>query len=112
VPGTATHWVALLPGLDPTTMGWKTRDWYVEPSYVPQLFDRNGNGGPTVWVDGRVVGGWTQLSDGQIVYRLFETVSTNQAREIAAAAEVVRKTVGETRFKTRFPVPLQKELAS
>ena len=22
-------WVALLPGLDPTTMGWKRRDWYV-----------------------------------------------------------------------------------
>ena len=25
-------WVALLPGLDPTTMGWKERDWYLGES--------------------------------------------------------------------------------
>lgn len=24
-------WVALLPSLDPTTMGWKQRDWYLPP---------------------------------------------------------------------------------
>ena len=27
--GDTPPWVALLPGLDPTTMGWKRRDWYV-----------------------------------------------------------------------------------
>ena len=41
-------WVALLPTLDPTTMGWKRRDWYVGP-HERVLFDRNGNAGPTVW---------------------------------------------------------------
>jgi hypothetical protein len=52
--------VALLPGLDPTTMGWKQRRWYVDDSVPAGLFDRTGNAGPTVWVDGQVVGAWTQ----------------------------------------------------
>ena len=42
---------ALLPTLDPTTMGWKERDWYLGP-HASVLFDSNGNAGPTVWWDG------------------------------------------------------------
>ena len=41
-------WVALLPGLDPTTMGWKRRDWYLDPAIASRVTDRNGNIGPTV----------------------------------------------------------------
>ena len=26
-------WAALLPTLDPTTMGWKSRDWYLDPAH-------------------------------------------------------------------------------
>ena len=50
-------WCALLPALDVTTMGWQGRDWYLGP-HRGDVFDRNGNAGPTVWCDGRVVGGW------------------------------------------------------
>ncbi|CCB71631.1 conserved protein of unknown function (plasmid) [Streptantibioticus cattleyicolor NRRL 8057 = DSM 46488] len=42
-------WAALLPGLDPTAMGWRERDWYLDPGHIPHLFDRAGNIGPTVW---------------------------------------------------------------
>ena len=63
-------WVRLLPGLDATTMGWKKRDWYVDPAMVPRLFDRNGNAGPTVWADGQIVGGWIQRPDGKIAIEL------------------------------------------
>lgn len=59
-------WGALLPVLDPTTMGWKGRDFYLG-GLSPQLFDRNGNGGTTAWWDGRIVGGWTQEADGRVV---------------------------------------------
>ncbi len=59
---------ALLPTLDPTTMGWKERDWYLG-EHASLLFDSNGNAGPTVWWDGRVVGGWSQRRDGEIVFR-------------------------------------------
>ncbi len=112
LPTEAVPWVALLPGLDPTTMGWKTRDWYIEAAYVPKLFDRNGNGGPTVWVNGRVVGGWTQLADGRIEYQLLEPVSTKQSRDIRKAADQLQETIGATRFKVRFPVPFQTELTA
>ncbi|MCW2758251.1 MAG: hypothetical protein JWO46_1997, partial [Nocardioidaceae bacterium] len=39
-------WAALLPALDPTTMGWKQRDFHLGP-HAPHIFDVNGNGGPT-----------------------------------------------------------------
>lgn len=58
-------WAALLPALDPTTMGWKERGFYLG-EHAEALFDRNGNGGPTAWWDGRIVGGWTQ-DDGGVV---------------------------------------------
>jgi hypothetical protein len=39
-------WAALLPALDPTTMGWRGRGFYLG-NQAGQIFDRNGNGGPT-----------------------------------------------------------------
>lgn len=59
-------WAALLPVLDPTTMGWKERDFYLDPAHVRHLFDSNGNGGTTAWWDGRVVGCWVQDSEGAV----------------------------------------------
>jgi len=55
-------WVALLPGLDPTAMGWKERQWCFgeHTAFGGPLFDRNGNVGPTIWADGRVIGAWAQ----------------------------------------------------
>ena len=67
------EWVALLPALDPTVMGWKERSWYLG-DHRERLFDRNGNAGPTVWADGRVVGGWAQRPDGTIAVELLEPV--------------------------------------
>jgi hypothetical protein len=59
-------WAALLPTLDPTTMGWKARDFYLDPTDVPYLFDRAGNAGPTAWWDGRIVGTWIQDEAAQV----------------------------------------------
>src|SRR5262249_51887622 len=67
------RWARLLPALDPTTMGWKERDWYLGP-HAGRLFDRNGNAGPTVWADGRVIGGWAQTAEGRVVVELLEEV--------------------------------------
>lgn len=64
-------WAALLPALDPTPMGWQERGWFLG-GHGPALFDRNGNIGPSVWWDGRVVGGWAQRKDGEIAVRLLE----------------------------------------
>ncbi len=72
-PGT---WVALLPTLDTTPMGWVERAWFMG-DHTKLLFDRNGNIGPTVWVDGRVVGGWAQTKSGEVVSRLLEDVGSD-----------------------------------
>lgn len=53
-------WAALTPVLDPTVMGWKERGFYLDPAFVPYLFDTNGNAGSTAWLDGRIVGCWVQ----------------------------------------------------
>jgi hypothetical protein len=95
-------WVAVLPGLDPTTMGWKQRDWYLPPS-AAEAFDRNGNGGPTLWVDGRIVGAWAQTRDGEIRTHYFERISAARRREIEERIATMKELVGTTRFTVRFP---------
>ena len=103
-------WVALLPGLDPTTMGWKQRDWYLDPAHTGRLFDRNGNGGPTVWVDGQIVGGWAQRKDGRIAYDLLADVGAEAISAIDGAAHELERLLGDTRFTVRFPAPIQSDL--
>ena len=104
-------WVALLPTLDPTTMGWKRRDWYVGP-HEQVLFDRNGNAGPTVWCDGRVVGGWSQRRDGEIVFELLEDVGAEPVRAVEAEAARLRDWLGDVRFAPGFLPPFQRSLAT
>jgi hypothetical protein len=100
---------ALLPSLDPTVMGWAGRDWYLG-QHRAALFDRNGNAGPTVWWDGRVVGGWAQRPDGEVVVRLLEDAGAEAAAEAAEEAEELRRWLGDVRVTPRFRTPLEKEL--
>ncbi len=102
-------WVALLPALDATTMGWKDRDWYLGP-HRPQLFDTAGNAGPTVWVDGRVVGGWAQRRSGEVVPWLLEDVGEETRRSIDAEAARLEAWIGPARVSGSFPTPLEIEL--
>lgn len=99
-------WVALLPSLDPTSMGWKERDWYFGP-HADQLFDRNGNAGPTVWSDGRVVGGWGQHRDGEVVFELLEDVAPRVRRSIADEAEHLAAWLDGFVITPRFRTPLE-----
>src|SRR5690349_6766663 len=102
---------ALLPALDPTPMGWSTRDWYLGP-HAPALFDRSGNIGPTVWWDGHVVGGWAQRPDGAVAHRLLEDVGRDAKQAIDAAAEALEAWIGPARVIPRFRTPLEKELSA
>ena len=105
------EWVALLPALDPTTMGWKERSWYLG-DHQERLFDRNGNAGPTVWADGRVVGGWAQRRDGTIAVELLEPVLPSVQGKIAAEADHLRAWLAGTVITPRFRTPLEKRLTS
>lgn len=95
-------WVALLPALDPATMGWKQRSWYL-PEAALEAFDSVGNGGPTIWVDGRIVGAWAQDKQGQIHLHYFERVAAVRRREVDARVADLKAMVGDTRFAVRFP---------
>ena len=105
-PVPAEPWVAALPSLDPTTMGWKLRDWYL-PEAAADAFDRNGNAGPTLWVDGRVVGAWAQAPDGELRVHYFERVAAARRRELDERLAMIAGAVGETRFPVRFPGRVQ-----
>lgn len=104
-------WAALLPSLDPTPMGWKERGWYFG-DHAPRLFDRNGNAGPTVWWNGRVVGGWAQRRDGEIVVEYLEEVGSDCRTAVEKEAVHLAEFIGLTRFTPRFPTPLERHLVA
>ncbi|MYD04426.1 MAG: winged helix DNA-binding domain-containing protein [Acidimicrobiia bacterium] len=101
---------ALLPSLDSTVMGWKDRDWYLGGHAGP-LFDRNGNAGPTVWWDGRVVGGWAQTKSGRVVFRLLEDLGREGEEAVESEASRLEKWLEKVRVTPRFRAPLDKELS-
>jgi hypothetical protein len=105
----AGHWVSLLPALDPTPMGWQWRDWFLGP-HRAALFDSNGNIGPTIWSDGRIVGGWASRKDGEVVVRLLEDIGREATEKVGKEAAALRRLMGDVRFIPRFPTPLDREL--
>jgi len=103
--------VSLLPALDPTPMGWQERSWYLG-EHGPALFDRTGNVGPTVWWDGRIVGGWAQRASGEVVYRLLEDVGRDVTVAVEASAARLTEWIGDVRVTPRFRTPLERELVA
>ncbi len=93
-------WAALLPALDPTTMGWKDRAFTLG-AHEPRLFDTNGNAGPTVWWSGRVVGGWAQRAGGEVVTHLLEDAGAEAAEAIAQEAARLQELLGDVRLAPR-----------
>ncbi len=102
-------WVALLPALDATSMGWIERDWYLGP-HKPRIFDSVGNAGPTVWVDGRIVGGWAQRPSGEIATWALEDIGSEATTGVGEEAARLEAWLGAERFRTSFPTPLEVEL--
>ncbi|GGU90080.1 hypothetical protein GCM10010211_65820 [Streptomyces albospinus] len=103
---------ALLPSLDPTPMGWRHRDWYLDPGHTNALFDRNGNIGPTIWWNGRIIGAWAQHPDGHINHHLL----TDPGAEARAAVEtqISRLTafLDGTRITPCYRTPLERQLTT
>ncbi|WP_372404735.1 DNA glycosylase AlkZ-like family protein [Streptomyces luteireticuli] len=102
---------ALLPGLDPTAMGRRHRDWYLDPGHTGELFDRNGNIGPTIWWNGRIVGAWAQHPDGHVDHHFL--TDPGRAARAAVDEEVARPTafLGGTVVTPCYRTPLERRLA-
>ncbi len=96
-------WVALLPVLDPTVMGWKSRGFYLDAVHVPHLFDSNGNAGTTAWVDGRVVGCWVQDAAGVVEVRYVEKAPKAAQRALALEAARLTAWLDGVRVGTVYP---------
>ncbi|HEY3058190.1 MAG TPA: winged helix DNA-binding domain-containing protein [Chloroflexota bacterium] len=109
-PKAGQPWVALLPGLDPTPMGWKDRAWFLG-AHGPTLFDRSGNIGPSIWLDGRIIGGWSQRPSGEVVVQLLEDVGGEAKRAVDNAAHTLGEWIGPIRITPRFRTPLERELS-
>ena len=107
----AEPWAALLPALDSTPMGWQQRAWFLG-GHEPRLFDRTGNIGPSLWWDGRIVGGWAQAGDGEIVCRFLEDAGSEAAAAADAAAQRLSAVLGGVRLtaRTRGKTWLEQEL--
>jgi hypothetical protein len=102
-------WVALLPSLDATTMGWQGRDWYLG-DHRRAVFDTSGNAGPTIWVDGRIAGGWAIRPGGEVVTRLLEDVGREAGTALEVEAARLTGLLEGTGVLPRFPSPLSREL--
>jgi len=103
------EWVGFLPSLDPTVMGWKDRTWYLG-DLQEQLFDTNGNAGPTVWWNGRVLGGWGQNAAGRVVFELLEEAPPDVVDRIRAEAEHITHWLDGVVVKPRFATTLERRL--
>ncbi|TNC16634.1 winged helix DNA-binding domain-containing protein [Georgenia sp. 311] len=102
-------WAALLPTLDPTTMGWKGRGFYLDPADVPYLFDTNGNAGNTAWWDGRIVGAWVQDDDGAVRVVPHRDVGAEGAAAIDAEAARLTAWLGGIRISNVYSNALMKQ---
>jgi hypothetical protein len=102
---------ALLPPLDPTTMGWFGREWYLGP-HRPEIFDSTGNGGATAWWDGRIVGGWYQGPDAEVIVQLLEDVGAEGTRALESEAARLTAWLAGARVSPRFPSPLWRSATS
>ena len=101
-------WAALLPALDPTTMGWKGRGWHLG-AHADRVFDRNGNGGPSAWWNGRIVGVWCQRDDGEVLVVPAERLTAPARRALdAKAAELTAWLDGDV-VRSIYLSPLARE---
>ena len=104
-------WAALLPALDPTTMGWKERGFYLG-DHAALIVDRNGNAGPTAWWDGRIVGGWTQEDDGTVRVVAAGTLPSAAEGPLAGAAKRLTDWLAGDVVRTIYQSPLVRAFGS
>lgn len=102
---------ALLPVLDPTTMGWRGREFYlggVEAAQAAHHFDVNGNAGPTAWWDGQVVGGWVQDAAGVVRVVMTRDVGAEAVAALEERAAWLTGWLGGEVVSTVYPSPMMR----
>jgi hypothetical protein len=78
----------LLPPYDEYTVAYQDRSAALDPKHAAAA--RNGILGPTILLDGRIIGTWTrQLTSGEVTIALtpFAKLTGERRRAVAAAAD-------------------------
>jgi Winged helix DNA-binding domain len=100
----------LLPSLDPTPMGWKHREWFFGIDQH-QVFDRNGNIGPTLWWDGEIIGSWAVAATGEVRVKLVADRGTEASNAIQDAAARLHDRLHGAVITPAIRTPLERSLA-
>ena len=98
---------ALLPVLDPTPMGWRHRDWFMGIE-ARHLFDRAGNIGPTIWLEGEIIGSWACVGQGQVHTAVLADRGRDSERSIRDAAGRLRDTLDGFTVTPAARTPLER----
>ncbi|NMO00889.1 winged helix DNA-binding domain-containing protein [Gordonia sp. TBRC 11910] len=102
---------ALLPELDPTTMGYKQRDFYLGP-HAGQIFDNTGNGGATAWWGGRIVGGWYQDDAANVRLHFVDDVPAAGRRALTERADALTEWLAGTQLRPGYPPPYFRQVTT
>jgi winged helix DNA-binding protein len=99
----------LLPALDPTPMGWKTRDWFlgIDPG---QVFDRAGNIGPTLWWNGEIIGSWAIAPNGDVRTKVIADRGAEAHAAIDRAASHLHARLSGATVTPAIRTPLEQAL--
>lgn len=97
--------IALLPCLDPTPMGYKSREWFFGTGQEGH-FDRNGNLGPTLWWGGEIVGVWGVARTGEVRVRVMADRGRAAVDAADAAAAELQGRLGGAVVRPVFPTAL------
>jgi len=87
-------------------MGWKDRDFYVDPDFAPAVFDWAGNAGTTAWWDGRIVGAYVQDNAGQIELIVPTDPGPAGWRALEAEAERLSNWLDGEKLSSLYKSPL------
>ena len=106
----ATPTATLLPALDPTPMGWKTRDWFlgIDRDHV---FDRAGNIGPTLWWNGEIIGAWAVAPNGELRTKVIADRGAEAHAAIDRAAARLHARLNRTAVSSAIRTPIEQALA-
>jgi hypothetical protein len=99
-------WAALLPALDPTALGWKERDFYLDPDFYPAIFDWSGNCGTTAWWNGKIVGAYVQDGAGRVELIVPQDPGPAARRKLNAEAKRLESWLDGERVTAAYKSPL------
>jgi hypothetical protein len=90
-------------------MGWKHREWFFGIDQQ-QVFDRNGNIGPTLWWDGEIIGSWAVTATGEVRVKLAADRGTEARNAIHDAAARLHDRLDGAVITPAIRTPLERSL--